>query len=57
MWASTRGLANLAGRCLILRPAPLPFSLSLFPSTFLNGLLSGLPRFLPLHYHDYSPRL
>jgi hypothetical protein len=24
MWASTRGLANLVGRCLILRPAPLP---------------------------------
>jgi hypothetical protein len=59
-WASTRGLANLVGRCLILRPAP--FSL-LFPSTSLNGLLSGLPRFPPLqaskmpHYHGHSPRL
>src|SRR2546421_10918175 len=36
MWASTRGLANLAnlvGRCLILRPAPSPplsFSFCLF---------------------------
>jgi hypothetical protein len=33
MWASTRGLANLVGRCLILRPAPSPplsFSFCLF---------------------------
>jgi len=45
MRASTRGLAHLVGRCLILRPAPSP---PLYPSTFLTGLLSGLPRFLPL---------
>ena len=45
MRASTRGLAHLVGRCLILRPAPSP---PLYPSTFLKGLLSGLPRFLPL---------
>ena len=28
MWASTRGLANLVGRFLILRPAPSPLSFS-----------------------------
>jgi hypothetical protein len=33
MWASTRGLANLVSRCIILRPAPFPplsFSFCLF---------------------------
>ena len=30
MWASTRGLANLVGRCLILRPVSLPSSLFFF---------------------------
>jgi hypothetical protein len=28
MWASTRGLANLVGRCLILHPGPSPLALS-----------------------------
>jgi hypothetical protein len=62
MWASMRGLANLIGLYLILRPAPLAL-LSIFPSAFLNGLLSGLPRFLPLqvskmpHHYNHLPCL
>jgi len=61
IWASTRGLANLVGRYLILRPASSPpLSLSF---CLLNGLLSGLPRFLPLqaskmpYHHGNLPRL
>jgi hypothetical protein len=45
-------------------PVPDPLSSSLlFPSASLNGLLSGLSRFLPLqaskmpHHHGHSPRL
>ena len=54
MWASTRGLANLVGRCLILRPAPSPplsFSFCLFER--LSERSSSLPS--PAGIENASP--
>jgi hypothetical protein len=54
---STRGLANLVGRCLILRPAPSP-PLSPFLSAFLNDFLRGLPSLpSPAGIENASPSL
>ena len=45
MWASTRGLANLVGRCLILRPAPGPSSERFGPlwPVMSSSVLSHMP--------------